>query len=50
VRRKSIEVQKAQAGKCPEGEAACFIKLIRALYQFERRLKRELPTERCRQR
>jgi hypothetical protein len=50
ARRKLIEVQKAQAGERPEGEAAHFIKHIRVLYQLERRLERELPSERYRQR
>ena len=50
VRRKFTDVQKAQAGERPEGEAACFIKSIRALYQLERRLAGEPASERYRQR
>ncbi|MDZ7749928.1 MAG: IS66 family transposase [Halofilum sp. (in: g-proteobacteria)] len=50
ARRKFVDVQKAQAGVEPEGEAARFIKLIRALYQLEQRLAGETASERRRQR
>jgi len=50
VRRKFVDVQKAQAGPKPEGEAAQFIKLIRALYQLEQRLATVTETERRRAR
>lgn len=50
ARRKFVEVQKAQAGAQPEGEAARFIRLIRALYQLEHRLAGETASERRDQR
>ena len=37
ARRRYVDVAKAQAGIEPEGEAARFIRLIRALYQLDER-------------
>lgn len=50
ARRRFVDVQKAQGGAQPEGEAARFIRLIRALYQLEQRLAGETASERLEQR
>jgi hypothetical protein len=50
ARRKFVDVQKAQAGAEPEGEAAWFVERIGELYGLERALAEATPEERYRRR